>query len=70
MTSENLLKIEGIDSRLNKRYLLRYDGKWVLPTDTNLSAQEVALKYKQLLMVERIFRDMKSALETRPIFHR
>ena len=51
-------------------YDARYDGKWVLTTDTNLSAQEVALKYKQLLMVERIFRDMKSVLETRPIFHR
>lgn len=48
----------------------RYDGKWVLTTDTDMPAVEVALKYKQLLMVERIFRDMKSALETRPIFHR
>lgn len=48
----------------------RYDGKWVLTTDTDMSAVEVALKYKQLLMVERIFRDMKSVLETRPIFHR
>ena len=47
----------------------RYDGKWVLTTDTNLPAVEVALKYKQLLMVERIFRDMKSVLQTRPIFH-
>ena len=48
----------------------RYDGKWVLTTDTNLSAAQVAFKYKQLLMVERIFRDMKSVLETRPIFHK
>ena len=48
----------------------RYDGKWVLTTDTNLSAAQVALKYKQLLMVERIFRDMKSVLQTRPIFHK
>lgn len=48
----------------------RYDGKWVLTTDTKLTAVEVALKYKQLLMVERIFRDMKSVMETRPIFHR
>lgn len=48
----------------------RYDGKWVLTTDTDMPAVEVALKYKQLLMVERIFRDMKSVLETRPIFHR
>jgi len=48
----------------------RYDGKWVLTTDTDMLAVEVALKYKQLLMVERIFRDMKSVLETRPIYHR
>lgn len=48
----------------------RYDGKWVLTTDTDLPAKDVALKYKQLLMVERIFRDMKSVLETRPIFHK
>lgn len=48
----------------------RYDGKWVLTTDTELPAAEVALKYKQLLLVERIFRDMKSVLDTRPIFHK
>lgn len=48
----------------------RYDGKWVLTTDTDLPAADVALKYKQLLLVERIFRDMKSVLETRPIFHK
>ena len=48
----------------------RFDGKWVLRTNTDLSASQVALKYKQLWMVERIFRDVKSLLETRPIFHR
>jgi transposase len=48
----------------------KYDGKWVLTTDTDLAAAEAALKYKQLLLVERIFRDMKSVLETRPIFHK
>ena len=48
----------------------RYDGKWVLTTDTKLPMAEVAAKYKQLLMVERIFRDMKSVLDTRPIFHK
>lgn len=46
-----------------------YDGKWVLTTDTGLPAAETALKYKELLLVERIFRDMKSVLDTRPIFH-
>jgi transposase len=48
----------------------RYDGKWVLTTNTELGASEVALKYKQLWMVEDIFRSMKSLLETRPIYHK
>ena len=48
----------------------RYDGKWVLRTNTELSAQDVALKYKLLWMVEQIFRSTKSILETRPIWHK
>ena len=48
----------------------RYDGKWVLTTSTDLPAREVALKYKQLSLVEDVFRSMKSLLDTRPIFHR
>jgi len=47
----------------------RFDGKWVLQTNTDLSAEQVALKYKQLWQVERIFRDVKTLLETRPIYH-
>jgi hypothetical protein len=48
----------------------RYDGKWVLRTDLDeLSAEEVALRYKQLWMVEDCIRSIKSILETRPIFH-
>lgn len=48
----------------------RYDGKWVLTTNTDLAAREVASKYKQLWMVEAVFRSMKSLLDTRPIFHK
>jgi transposase len=48
----------------------RYDGKWVLTTNMDLPAREVALKYKQLWMVEEVFRSMKSLLDTRPIFHK
>jgi hypothetical protein len=48
----------------------RFDGKWVLQTDTELSPTECALKYKELWMVERIFRSMKSILDTRPIYHK
>jgi len=47
----------------------RFDGKWVLTTNTNLSAEKVALKYKELWQVERVFRDVKSMLETRPVYH-
>jgi transposase len=47
----------------------RFDGKWVLKTNTKLSADKVALKYKELWQVEYAFRDMKSLLETRPVYH-
>ena len=50
-------------------YESRFDGKWVLTTNTDLSAQEVALKYKELWQVERLFRDVKSLIETRPVYH-
>lgn len=48
----------------------RFDGKWVLTTNTKLGANEVALKYKELWQVEHIFRDAKSLLDTRPVFHK
>jgi hypothetical protein len=47
----------------------RFDGKWVLKTNTDLTAEQVALKYKELWQVEQSFRDIKSILETRPVFH-
>src|SRR5512143_3841969 len=48
----------------------RYDGKWVLRTNTELDSAEVALQYKQLWMVEQWFRSCKTLLQTRPIFHK
>lgn len=49
----------------------RFDGKWVLQTDLEtLGAEEVALQYKRLWMVEEMFRTVKTLLETRPIFHK
>jgi hypothetical protein len=47
----------------------RLDGKFVLRTSTELSPTEVALAYKSLWRVERAFREEKSTLEVRPIFH-
>jgi transposase len=48
----------------------RYDGKWVLKTNTTLTAEQTALKYKELWQVEQVFRDMKTVLDTRPVFHK
>jgi len=48
----------------------RFDGKWVLRTNSDLPADEVALTYKSLWMVEQLFRSIKSVLDTRPIYHK
>ena len=47
----------------------RFDGKYVLCTNTSLPAAEVALQYKRLYLVEQLFRAAKSLLDTRPVFH-
>jgi transposase len=51
------------------KYESRFDGKWVLTTNMDLSAEKVALKYKELWQVERVFRDVKTMLHTRPVYH-
>jgi hypothetical protein len=48
----------------------RFDGKWVLTTNTGLDPETTALAYKQLWTVESLFRSMKSVLETRPVYHK
>jgi transposase len=66
------LKIDRDTVSLNEQKMeeeKRFDGKWVLKTNTSLTAEQVALKYKELWQVEQVFRDMKSVLDTRPIFH-
>lgn len=47
----------------------RLDGKFVLMTNTDLPADEVAKNYKSLWRVERTFREEKSTLEVRPLYH-
>ncbi|MBW1735842.1 MAG: IS1634 family transposase [Deltaproteobacteria bacterium] len=47
----------------------RYDGKWILRTNTGLCGREVALAYKDLWKVERVFRELKEVLALRPIYH-
>jgi Transposase DDE domain len=47
------------------------DGKYLLRTsDPHLSAEDIALGYKQLLQVERGWRDMKQVIDLRPVYHR
>ena len=47
------------------------DGKYLLRcSDPHLSAADIAVGYKQLLEVERGWRDMKQILDLRPVYHR
>ncbi len=67
------LRVEGKHFAVDEAKLeaeARYDGLWVLRTNTALSTAQVASRYKELWMVERLFRDAKTLLKTRPIFHK
>jgi len=47
------------------------DGKFLLrSSDPTLSVEDIALGYKQLLQIERAWRDMKTTLDLRPVHHR
>ena len=66
-TASGRLKIDR--AKINSE--ARLDGKYLLSTsDPDLSAEDVALGYKNLLEAERGFRDLKGVLELRPVFHR
>jgi transposase len=66
-TPKGLLRVDrkkiAAETNLDGKYLLRC-------SDPTLSAEDIALGYKQLLEVERGWRDMKTTLELRPVFHR
>jgi transposase len=50
--------------------IARRDGKFVVHSnDDTLTAEDMALGYKQLARVERAWRDMKGVLRMRPVFH-
>jgi transposase len=49
----------------------RLDGKYLIGTsDDTLSAEDIALGYKQLMDVEAAFRTLKTTLDLRPVYHR
>ena len=67
LDSRSLPKIDRAKIREEEKL----DGKYLLRTsDDTLSAEDVALGYKQLLLVEDAFRTLKSRLELRPVYHR
>jgi transposase len=67
VTADGLLRIDHAAIKAEERL----DGKYLLRCcDPKLSAEDIALGYKQLLEVERGWRDMKSTLDLRPVFHR
>jgi len=66
-TKAGLLRIDHGAARREAAHL---DGKWLLRTsDLTLTSENLAAAYKQLLAVERGWRDMKGALGLRPVFH-
>ena len=65
-TKQGLLRL---DAAAIKREA-KLDGRWLLRTsDETLTAEDLALAYKQLYQVERGWRDLKGALGLRPVFH-
>ena len=65
-TTTGLLRIDHAATKRESHL----DGKWLLRTsDTTLTPDDLAAAYKQLLAVERGWRDLKGALGLRPVFH-
>lgn len=65
-TNTGLLRIDKAGIAREKHL----DGKWLLRTsDQTLTPEDLAAAYKQLLAVEAGWRDMKSSLGLRPVFH-
>jgi len=69
-----LRQLKSGELRINRtkvRVEEQLDGKYLLTSsDDSLTAEEIALGYKQLLEVERAFRSLKQTLELRPMYHR
>jgi hypothetical protein len=67
ITPGGLLRIDAARAKAEENL----DGKYLLRTaDPKLSAEDIAVGYKQLLQVERGWRDMKQAIDLRPVYHR
>jgi len=47
----------------------RYDGVFVLRTNARLTPLQAVLRYRDLILVEQLFRSAKALMRTRPIYH-
>ena len=67
VTPGGLLRVDKARAKAEENL----DGKYLLRSaDPHMSAEDIAAGYKQLLEVERGWRDMKSVLDLRPVYHR
>jgi hypothetical protein len=67
VTPGGLLRIDAAKAKAEENL----DGKYLLRTsDPKMSAEDIALGYRQLLEVERGWRDMKQVIDLRPVYHR
>ena len=67
VTPGGLLRIDAAAVKAEENL----DGKYLLRTsDPKMTSEDIALGYKQLLEVERGWRDMKQVIDLRPVYHR
>jgi len=67
VTPGGLLRIDAARIKAEENL----DGKYLLRcSDPKLSAEDIALGYKQLAEVERGWRDLKQVIDLRPVYHR
>jgi hypothetical protein len=67
VTPGGLLRIDAGKAKAEENL----DGKYLLRTsDPKMTAEDIALGYRQLLEVERGWRDMKQVIDLRPVYHR
>jgi Transposase DDE domain len=67
VTPSGLLRIDAAAVKSEENL----DGKYLLRTsDPAMTSEDIALGYKQLLEVERGWRDMKQVIDLRPVYHR